>query len=236
MRKKTIFVLHAHELDSQEHNYLLPKVKKDLTVDLTNHELGTFSSREKAEKMIASWLEHVKSWNLLLLGFTITEKLLDGNLGGKFKEISEFESRWSYDGKGNFLCDSLYDDGCAIPFKGRKVQVPTKIGDIVLERFGNCAAISLVTQLPPTEDWWITHIKGGFSGDCTDDSYTTVRWQQGHDHPNSTRVFPFVGIPTKEVERKLWSEFKGYVKDCGLPKKCIPIDRHHLKEDWEKES
>ena len=56
MRKKTIFVLHAHELDSQEHNYLLPKVKKDLTVDLTNHELGTFSSREKAEKMIASWL------------------------------------------------------------------------------------------------------------------------------------------------------------------------------------
>lgn len=61
MRKKTIFVLHAHELDAQEHNYLLPKVKKDLTVDLTNHELGTFSSREKAEKMIASWLEHVKS-------------------------------------------------------------------------------------------------------------------------------------------------------------------------------
>ena len=234
MKRRTMFVLRAHELDTQEHCDSKPLIKKDLTVDLTNHELGIFSTREKAEKMIGEWLKHIKDWNWLILGFTITEKIVDGSFTGDFNEISEFEAKWAYDGKGQFLCDSLYDDACTVPFRGREVQVKAKIGDIAFVRYGRSAVPVLVTDLPPSREWWKTHIKGDHPGDCTDDSYTTVQWQSGHEHPNSTRVFPFIGTPTKAIEQKLWAEFKRYVKDCGLPKSCIPADRHQLKEGWWK--
>lgn len=233
MKKKTAFVLQAHELEQQK-NRTKPFIKKDLTVGLTNHELGVFSTREKAEKMIADWLDHIKSWDMLILGFTLVEKIVDGAFRGQFHEISEFESVWAYDGNGKFLCDSLYDDACMIPFRGRETPVKQNVGDIAFVYCGNYAIPALVVDLPPSRDWWRSNIKNDFAGDCTDDSYTIIRWQYGHDHPKSTSVFPFVGIPPKNLEKRLWNEFKRYVADCRLSKTCIPTDRHHLKEDWAK--
>lgn len=234
MKKKTIFVLQAHELEQQK-NCAKPFIKKDLTVGLTNHELGVFSTRKKAEKMISDWLDHIKSWDMLILGFTLVEKIIDGTFGGQFHEISEFESVRAYDGNGKLLCDSPYDDACTIPFRGRETAVKQNVGDIVFVYCGKCAIPALVVDLPPSRDWWRSHIKNDSAGDCTDDSYTIVRWQYGHDHPKSTSVFPFIGTPTKDLEKKLWNEFRYYVIDCGLPASCIPVNRHQLTDDWAKQ-
>lgn len=231
MKKKTVFVLQAHELEQQK-IYNKPLIKKDLTVGLTNHDLGIFSTRETAEKMIIDWLDHVKGWDMLILGFTLVEKKIDGTFDGQFNEISEFEAVWAYDRNGKLLCDSLYDDACTIPFRGRETAIKQNVGDIAFMHCGDCAIPVLVVDLPPTREWWKSHIKNNSAGDCTDDSYTIIRWQYGHDHPKSTSVFPFIGIPTKDLEKKLWAEFRYYALDCGLPKSHIPANRYQLTEGW----
>lgn len=210
-------------------------LRPNSSIETWSNDLGLFSTKEIAEKFMQQKVaEDVQDELTAYIGFTISKIAVDRSLKlhDNWIETSDFEARWSYDGKGKLIDESLYDDAGTVPFYGRAKPAKFKVGDIVLVYSHGYMRPSLVVSEPPSAKWWKTHIKDGGGGDASDDAYTVVTVGYGHTHPSSVEVFPYPVQPTEAFERAIWQEFKDYVHDCDLPDRTIPIDRHHLKEGW----
>ena len=62
-----------------------------------------------------------------------------------------------------------------------------------------------------TKEEWQHELNLDVAGDYTDDSYTIVEVNNGHDHPFSPDVFPIPWKITKKLQKKLLREKKLYM-------------------------
>ena len=144
-------------------------LRSNSSIETWSNNLGLFSTKEIAKKFMQQKVaEDVQDELTAYIGFTISKIAIDRSLKlhGNWIETSDFESRWSYDGKGKLIDESLYDDAGTVPFYGRAKPANFKVGDIVLVYSHGCMRPSLVVSEPPSAKWWKTHIKDGGRGDA----------------------------------------------------------------------
>lgn len=136
---------------------------------------------------------------------------MDEGICSKFNEVCEFKTVRSYLPDGSLNCMSDCDSSCEVEFRGRSVPVKCKKDDFVMTIYSGVARVGVVVDTPRTKEEWQYDFNPEVAGDYTDDSYTIVEVNNGHDHPFSPDVFPIPWKITKKLQKKLLREKKLYM-------------------------
>lgn len=204
------YIVSCKNIDDTDLKAYKLRLGKDDGISIYNKFLGMFSSKDKAEERIKEYIQRDKGkydYDNIYLGFAVTKHELNAPFSEAFDDICNFSARYIYDSHGDLFCDSELPESGERCFSGRKTPVKLSAGDIALYKFygydGLKALPVLITDLPMSAAQWKRHVDPKASGDYSDDCYTVVLAKQGHFHPESVEVFPFLGQVPKELKAKL---------------------------------
>lgn len=215
MSKEYIFEVIAYivsikSIDDSDLLHYKLKFNKDGSINIYNKFLGMFSSKDKAEERIKEYIQRDKGkydYDNIYLGFAVTKHELNAPFSEVFDDICNFSARYIYDSHGDLLCDSELPESGERCFSGRNTPVKLSVGDIALYKFYGYDSLKavpiLITDLPMSAAQWKRHMDPKARGDYSDDCYTVVLAKQGHFHPESVEVFPFLGKVPKRLETAL---------------------------------